>query len=56
MKKWEYFYGGCNRVLDYKARSDLTQGLNDLGADGWELVGFSHSGTAPYFIFKREIP
>lgn len=32
----------------------FAQYLDELGSDGWELVGFSHSSpTSEYWVFKR---
>ena len=45
MQKWEYKIS--HRMLD---EGDL----NDLGADGWELVVYNYEND--YFIFKRRKP
>jgi hypothetical protein len=56
-KKFEY------KILDVvyntwsgKPEIDLQEVLNQLGAQGWELVSAPHShGTVASFILKREI-
>jgi len=44
MQKWEYrqVHGG---LTDSQ--------LNDLGAQGWELVGFAFDNTEYRYVFKR---
>ncbi|HEU4322034.1 MAG TPA: hypothetical protein VFS21_02695 [Roseiflexaceae bacterium] len=29
--------------------------LNELGVDGWELVGIEHTGRGSYYVFKRPL-
>jgi hypothetical protein len=45
--KWHY----CVR------RGDLSEdALNEIGAEGWELVSVDASGEEPVFYFKRPHP
>lgn len=43
---WEY-----KRV--YSNNQMYENELNKLGNDGWELTGFSATGTYYYYVFKR---
>ena len=43
-KKWEYkYYLPAASVCD-NSNNSLVKGLNELGADGWEVIGFSPAG------------
>lgn len=48
MTRWEYkiVAPGFRAALD---DSKMENKLNELGADGWELVGFK----GDYYVFKR---
>lgn len=65
VKKWEYYYSSETYVE--KSKKDGTyqmqignitmpreQGLNHLGKQGWELVGYDGQ-TYRSYIFKREL-
>src|SRR4051812_24688180 len=44
---WEY-------AIHYSHDPDPRKGLNELGKNGWELVGFSRDGrNETMFVFKR---
>ena len=69
--KFEYKNLKVARGVVFKSKNDTTidvarpeefeQALNELGADGWELVqildpkGFLGAGDIGYVIFKRQI-
>ncbi|GAA3405642.1 hypothetical protein ACFFNY_29630 [Paenibacillus hodogayensis] len=42
--RWEY------------ATTDSPDKLNELGAEGWELVGIGHAGGGERFYLKRPLP
>lgn len=44
MRRWEY-----QRITNWKPSE---RELNNVGDEGWELVGFTHFGE---YIFKRPI-
>lgn len=49
MKKWEYKYISIKKLNE-------TEGLNNEGEDGWELITILPSDTYGYkCIFKREV-
>ncbi|MDR2606195.1 MAG: DUF4177 domain-containing protein [Oscillospiraceae bacterium] len=54
MKKWEYkIVPLLVRSYTKKGREKHLAELNELGNDGWELVGNLHNSGMTYF--KREI-
>ena len=69
--KFEYKNLKVARGVVFKSKNDTTidvarpeefeQALNELGADGWELVqildpkGFLGAGDIGYVIFKRQV-
>ena len=60
--KWEYkvYYNDNYRLYYEKAQEEFTIKLNELGAEGWELVSSGSSGRSNYtesdvFIFKRKL-
>jgi len=48
---------GATGVSDYPYKISRSNELNDLGAQGWELVAFFNTKHEdfPYAVFKREI-
>lgn len=62
MTKWEYIrvsYDHC--IFDGSGgtilfQEDLDVKINQLGLEGWELVGIdSHDDNNTYYVFKRAI-
>jgi hypothetical protein len=49
--KWEYLTKSINLLTD----AVMTQQLNKLGKENWELVDCSAAGSALVCIFKRKI-
>lgn len=49
---WEYL----EMTLELNAEEALGHRLNNLGAEGWELVTTLPCSTGPLFIFKRPQP
>jgi len=50
MVKWEYNVIDQQNYMSEPSEDALDTILNDLGADGWELVGW----FGVWFIFKRK--
>lgn len=63
-KKWEYKVIGLDNALESRQAADLEEQLNELGAQGWELVNVldqvdSRWGHQPrvecnFIMLKRE--
>lgn len=49
MQKWEYEYRICNDI------NQVVERLNEMGANGWELVSSVDNGNDYTFFFKRPI-
>ena len=47
MKKFEYISVRINVDFDY---------VNELGGEGWELIGIGNKIEGQVYLFKREIP
>jgi hypothetical protein len=50
---------GMHNCWQYRVERHETideQRLNDLGAEGWELVGIDRSGSGVELVFKRRGP
>jgi hypothetical protein len=60
MKKYEYLVHGLEANETEKTRAELTESLDNLGEQGWELISVSpitHTGgEISLFYFKRELP
>jgi hypothetical protein len=53
MQKWEYLIIRVNS--DSNDLVETTKQINELGQDGWELVGGSQYNYIQTLIFKRPI-
>jgi hypothetical protein len=64
MRKWEYLLGNEIWVSNYSSKKlehgveRITQGMDALGAKGWELVAVHtdvNASGSPYYYFKRPL-
>lgn len=51
-KKWRPWQLNENEIPNWQKLRVMTT-ITNLGNEGWEMVGFSHSFESEYWVFKR---